>query len=56
MNNIEKFFHHTDYLCFSTRTGDLIIDRIYFQDKNKPPTIKNFGNYIELKSKISQNS
>jgi len=34
---------------FSARTGDLIIDRIYFQDKNKPPKIKNFGNYIELK-------
>lgn len=41
----DEYYMNFDH--FSEDVGNLIIDRIYHQDKNTPPKIKNFGVYIK---------
>ena len=46
INNNPK--NYMDLIHFNDEVGNLVLDRIFNQDKNNPPKIKNFGNYYKL--------
>lgn len=48
--------NYINYNHFSAHTGDLIIDRIFRQDKNSPPKIKGFGEYVKKTNIITSSN